>query len=283
MRPIILFQRIEVPASPQPIPAGRIGPAVRTDAAFFSMPEAMKLDYIFIDTEEDNPGDIVVRPYLRERELWVPDFVLPSTYNNYHGRGTDSPEYGEFRLKEPFLAVRGHAIAIEVENRIPDECTALQVVLQGYGRDSGDEYSLSFDCNLPVGTAAGIRQTFGGRNSYVSGKEDVWITALTWAAKPGNPDLVGTPFGFNPRLISLLVKPSYGTRWSGPGGGGAGGAFVPLSLHSNIRGPSIACMYKPHEGMLLEQNDVFTLEIAPYTPANGTIVHVGMVGASKAP
>jgi hypothetical protein len=293
-RPTILFQRVPVPASTQPTP-GAPGAAVRTDSTFFSAPEAMEVDYIFVDTEQANSGDIVIRPYLHEREFWVETPVLPTTFNNLV-RVADSEDYGEFWLAEPFLAQKGHGIGISIQNRIPDRGTSLIVMLHGYGRESGREYHLPFDCNMPLGTAAGVQRDFGGRGDYVAGREDIWITALTWARKNGNPEFPDDLQAWNPRLIGLVVKPGHGTRWSGPGGPGAGGSFVPLIVYSNIRGPQAACFYKPavrvgsgasykdkrDRGLVLEQNDVFGMEVFPYTPNNGANALIAVVGTTLA-
>jgi len=274
-----MFQRLAVPASPAAVPAGAPGLLQRTEPSFFSAPEAMKVDYMFVDSENGNSGDIVIRPFLHEREFWVEEPVLPSTYNNL-ARVSDSDDYGEWWLDEPFLAVRGHAIGIEIQNRFAGMATGLIVTMQGVGSESGREYSLRFDCNVPPGTVNGVQQAYGGRDSYVSGREDVWIRCITWARKPGNPDEEGVPFGFDPRLIGMQIKPSYGVKWSGPGGGGAGGSFIPLIVMSNIRGPRAACFYKPSKDLVLEQNDVFGMEVFPYTPNNPTDALIALVGTT---
>lgn len=280
-RPSILYQRLVVPAST--VAAGLPGIQVPTDPTFLAAPEATEVDYVFIDEEHGLDRDYVVQPFLHEREFWTPEAVLPTTLHNLNGRVSDSNDYGEWKLPVPFLAVKGHGIGIEIENRIPDFGTALKVHFIGEGRDSKREYTLSFDCNLPAGAVgAPARVAFGGRNTYVSGKEDVWIHTVAWARKPGNPDFPGLPFAFNPRLIGMLVRPSFGTRWSGPGGGGTGGAFVPLIVMSNIRGPRAACFYKPNRQLILEQGDTFNLQVSPYTPNNGSTVLIAVVGKTVA-
>jgi hypothetical protein len=284
-----LYQAIDIPQST--VAAGLPGVANLTDSTYFSASEAMKVDFIYADCEGANPDDIVIRPYLHEREFWVPRPVMPSNLNNYL-RAVDSDEYGEWWLQEPFLAVRGHAIGIEIENRLNQLGCALKVTFLGKGRESRRPYHLEFDCNMPVGNYPnGVRQVFGGRNSYVSGHEDVWIEAVTWAKKIGNPDYVD-PQGWNPRLIGMKIKPGYGTAWSGPGGGGAGGAYIPLIVYSNIRGPRAACFYRPptspkekdpmKQQLILEQNDVINVEIHPYTPNNDSIAQIAVVGTSIA-
>lgn len=292
-RPSILFERIPVPASTAL--AGNPGTAVRTNSAFFSAPEAMEIDYIFVDAEQANAGDFVIRPYLHQRDFWVEAPVLPSNFNNMV-RVADNEEYGEFWLMDPFLAIHGQGIGITIQNRIPDRGCSLIVMLHGYGRESGREYHLPYDCDLPLGTAAGVQQDFGGEGDYIAGKEDVWITALTWARKVGNPTHPDDLQAWDPRLIGLIVKPGYGTRWNGPGGPGAGGSFVPLIVYSNIRGPQAACFYKPavrvgsgknykdkrDRGIVLEQNDVFGCEIFPYTPNNPSNVLIAVVGTTLA-
>jgi hypothetical protein len=292
-RPSILYERIAVAASTAAV--GTPGTMVKAQASFFSAPEAMEIDFVFVDTEQANSGDIVIRPYMRERELWVEDPVLPSNFNNLV-RVSDSEEYGEWWLKDPFLAIKGQGIGIEVQNRIPNRGCALVVMLHGFGRESGSEYHLRFDCDMPLGTAAGVQQAFGGRGDYVAGSEDIWIVAMSWARKPGNAEHPDDLQAWDPRLIGLIVKPGNERRWNGPGGPGAGGSFVPLIVYSNVRGPQAACFYKPavrvgsgknfpdrkDRGIVMDQNDVFGVEIFPYTPNNGANVLVAVVGTTIA-
>ena len=294
-RPSILFERVPVPASPAGTLAGDAGPRVQTQSAFFSAPEAMEVDYIFVDSEQDNSDDVVIRPYLHEREFWIEEPVLPTNFNNLV-RISGLEEFGEFWLKDPFLAIKGQGIGITIQNRIPDRGCSLIVTLHGIGRESGREYHMDYDCDMPLGTAAGVQQDFGAEGDYVAGREDVWIMALTWARKPGNPTFENQLQAWDPRLIGLIVKPGYGTRWNGPGGPGAGGSFVPIIVYSNIRGPAAACFYKPpirvgsgknsrdkkDRGLVLEQNDVFGCELFPFTPNNPTNVLIAVVGTTIA-
>jgi hypothetical protein len=96
----------------------------------------------------------------------------------------------------------------------------------------------------------------------------------------------------------MSIKPSYGVKWSGPGGGGAS-SFLPLIVYSNQRGPRVACLYRPNHqqvltsdsilgkkgsvvGLVLEQGDVFSLEVSPYTPNNGAVALIALVGTTLA-
>lgn len=285
-RPVILFQRLVVPASTTPI--GTPGATLETDPTLMAAPEAMQVDYIFCDAEAANAGDYVIRPKLHERELWTDRPVPPTNLNNL-ARISDSNDYGEHWLQEPFILRAGHSITVKIENRMPPvagvgRTAALRVVMQGMGMKSQREYSLDFDCNMPAGTAAGVRAAFGGREAYAGGREDILIKAVTWARKTGNdefPDGPAQQAGWNPRLIGMSIEPSYGVKWSGPGGGGAS-SFVPLIVYSNIRGPRAAMFYKPAVDLELEQGDVLTLEVSPCTPNNGAIALVALVGTAIA-
>lgn len=248
------------------------GVIVKTDPTFLSAPEAMKVDFIFICETEGKEEYLLVKPFLHEREFWVDRLVMPSLYNNYV-RGQSGENYGEHWLQDPFRVVRSHGVAIQLENLIVDYPISLQVMFQGYGVMSKREYSLSFDCDVPAGGAGGSYRDFGGRESIVSGREDVMITALAWAAKP-DPEAA-----FDSRRVGILVKPGHGTRWTGAGGGGVGGGqHIPLIALSNVRGPKVGCFYRPHRGLILEQSDSVNFEIASHLTLRHLQALVGVVG-----
>ena len=282
-RPSIYFQRLVVPPNPVGIAAPNDGPITQSDPTFWSADEAIQVDYLFVDAEAANADDIGIRPSMRERQYWVPVPVPPSAYNNYARVTTPSVDYGEFVLAEPFLVPRGQGMGITMENRIvgpAGEGLHVDGLFVGEGRESGRDYSLRIRCALPPGaadpvTGVGPRQDYGGRDAQVSGSEDVWIKSVGWAALPGGQ-------GFNPRRIGMLVTPGYGTEWSGPLGGGAGGILPPLLLYSNLRGPEAAMFYRPPEKLILEQGDILRWELFSFTPNNGTVALLGLVGKTVA-
>ena len=281
-RPSIYFQRLPVPANPLAIPAPNPGAIVNSDPTFWSVDEAIEVDYLFVDTELGNVADIGIRPSIEERRYWVPTPVAPSTYNNYARVETGALDFGEYVLADPFLVPRGQGMGITMENRIPGpggENINVEVLFVGEGRESGRDYSLPLLCQLPNGFAAptgvGARQDFGGRDAQVSGDEDVWIKSVGWRALPGGQ-------GFNPRRIGMLVTPGYGTEWSGPGGGGPNGILPPLLMYSNLRGPQAGMFYRPPEKLILEQGDILKWEVFSFTPNNPSVAFLGMVGKTIA-
>lgn len=268
-RPILLNQRIPLPASAAP---GVLSAEVVSDPSTLAPPEDMQIDYIYFDEETNQVGDVVVRPSLGERSYWPSGPMPVLNYNNI-ARSVDSCEYGEFWLENPYVLPRKHGISLSMQNRGPNDDVSGRLSFQGIGVQSKRPYDLTIDFDLPAG---GVIRQIGGRQMAIQAKEDVEIHALAWKRSPDSE-------GWNPWLIGLQVEPSYGSYWSARGSTvGAAGIFLPpLTAYSNVRGPRVGAFYRPPRDVVLEQGDAITFEFQNAFQAERTAL-VTIVGTAMA-
>ena len=78
-RPVILFQRVNVPAAPA---VGTPTQQIPTDPNDLAPPEDMQIDYIVLDEESGAFADLLVLPQLGQREYWPNEPVALTNYNN---------------------------------------------------------------------------------------------------------------------------------------------------------------------------------------------------------
>lgn len=278
-RPVFLFQRIPLPAGPPaPEPPGTPSQVVRADPTIMTPPEAMRVDWIILDAEEQGAAvGVRCRPMMVEQEFWSKLPAQAFLFNNLQ-RPAPSIDYGEHYLDEPFLMRRGSHMNIIIENRMVGLETEGTVLFDGYGIKSKRPKQLVIPFEMAAGTAAGVKTTFGGRQSAtISGREDVLITKVAW--KRGID-----AEAWNPRLLGLQVEPSYGQKWVSKGGTarGAGTLLCPLAFISNIRGPDLACFWKPDSEVIMDQGDEISFEFDNIIQGVPITALLGVFGTSVA-
>lgn len=275
-RPIFLFQRIPLAAAP--VPPGTPSQVVRADPTLMAPPEAMRVDWIILDAEEQGAAaGIRCRPMMVEQEFWS---KLPAVSFLFHNLQRPGPslDYGEHYLDEPYLMRRGSHLNITIENRMVGLEAQGYVLFDGYGVKSKRPKQLVIPFQTAAGAAAGVKRVFGGQQStHISGREDLLITKVAW--KRG----LETE-GWNPRLLGIQISPSQGQKWVSKGGTaqGAGTLLCPLAFISNIRGPELACYYKPDKEIIMEQGDEISFEFDNLTQGIPATALLGIIGTSVA-
>jgi len=289
-RPVIIFQRLTVPGSVTP---GQPSAETPTNPNDLSPPEDMDVDYIVLEEENGAAADLAVTLQTGQRKDWSNDPLPITSYNNIP-RGIGADEAGEHWLDVPFFLTRRHSISIRMQNRMVGQGCRGWISFQGTGCKTGKPYDMTIPFELAAGTVDGIYQTFGGRFAAVTGDEDIEVHGLMWFRHPDSQ-------AWNPRLIGLQIEPSGGQAWSGPGttGGGAGSFLPPLYAYSNVRGPAVACFYKPPGGILevadaqgkiqkiergvtLLQSDVITFQFINLAFNVPRFAHITIIGTAKA-